>query len=60
MSTVQTLRSCLKTFAKASAGTVPADIYEAQQWEMAGAHAFLTSGLLNIYEVHLHNDGMLP
>jgi len=50
MSTMQTLRSCLESFSKVSSGAIPTDIYEAQQWEMAGAHAFLVNGLLNIYE----------
>lgn len=52
MSTAQTLRSSLETFAATSYGPQPKDIYVAQQWEMAGAHAMLMNGLLNIYEVN--------
>lgn len=51
MSTSQTLRTSLETFTKASSGSVPKDIYAAQQWEMAGAHGMLMNGLLNVYEV---------
>ena len=60
MSTEQTLLSCLETFSKASTGAVPSDTYQAQQWEMAGAHAFLVNDLLNIYEVQLSYDRLPP
>jgi hypothetical protein len=56
MSTVQVLRSSLETFTDAARGPQPKDIYEAQQWEMAGAHACLVNGLLNLYEVSLALD----
>lgn len=53
MSTVQVIRSSVETFTNGPArGPQPKDIYEAQQWEMAGAHACIMNGLLNIYEVH--------
>lgn len=54
MSTVETLRSSLQTFLQTARGPQPKDIYAAQQWEMAGAHAFLINGLLNVYEVWYH------
>ncbi|KAF8239042.1 hypothetical protein L208DRAFT_1386911 [Tricholoma matsutake] len=51
MSTVQVIRSSVETFTNGPArGPQPKDIYEAQQWEMAGAHACIMNGLLNIYE----------
>jgi len=50
MSTIQTLRSSLETFMKTARGPQPQDIFQAQQWEMAGAHACLVNGLLNLYE----------
>ncbi|KAG6902449.1 hypothetical protein C0995_016310 [Termitomyces sp. Mi166 len=50
MSTVQTLRASIEKFQENSRGPQPKDIYEAQQWEMAGAHAMLINGLLNVYE----------
>ncbi|KAG6899611.1 hypothetical protein C0993_008773 [Termitomyces sp. T159_Od127] len=58
MSTVQTLRTSIDKFQEKCSGPQPKDIYEAQQWEMAGAHAMLINGLLNVYEVgqHLLND----
>jgi hypothetical protein len=59
MPTVDILRSSLQIFTEASSGSVPRDIYEVQQWEMAGAHAFLVNGLLNVYEVRLHHEGPL-
>ncbi|KAF8076747.1 hypothetical protein FPV67DRAFT_1664998 [Lyophyllum atratum] len=46
MSTVENLRSSVETFKNASSGTQPKDVYAAQQWEMAGAHAMLMNGLL--------------
>ncbi|KAG6850646.1 hypothetical protein H0H93_010839 [Arthromyces matolae] len=50
MSTTETLRlSIKKSLEKGSAGQ-PKDIYEAQQWEMAGAHAMILNALLNVYE----------
>jgi len=53
MSTVQILRSSCENFTNVARGSQPKDIYEAQQWEMAGAHACLVNGLLNLYEVFL-------
>ncbi|KAG5351184.1 hypothetical protein J132_00300 [Termitomyces sp. J132] len=50
MSTVQTLLDSIEKFQEKSSGPQPKDIYEAQQWEMAGAHAMLVNGLLNVYE----------
>ncbi|KAG6866107.1 hypothetical protein C0991_008414 [Blastosporella zonata] len=50
MSTIQTLRSGIETFLTHGSGSQPKDIYMAQQWEMAGAHAMLMNGLLNVYE----------
>jgi len=47
---VQVLQNSLETFSRASFGPVPSDIYEAQYWEMAGAHGCIIVGLLNIYE----------
>jgi len=50
MSTAETLRNSVETFKNASSGSQPQDIYAAQQWEMAGAHAMLMNGLLSVYE----------
>lgn len=50
MSTVENLRSSVETFKNASSGSQPKDVYVAQQWEMAGAHAMLMNGLLSVYE----------
>ncbi|KAG6891677.1 hypothetical protein C0992_010079 [Termitomyces sp. T32_za158] len=50
MSTVETLRTSIDKFQEKCSGPQPNDIYEAQQWEMAGAHAMLFNGLLNVYE----------
>jgi len=35
---------------KPARGPQPKDIYQAQLWEMAGAHAFLMNALLHVYE----------
>ena len=51
MSTVEALRKALAAFEKPAAGACPRDIYQAQYWEMAGAHACLMNGLLSVYEV---------
>ena len=51
MSTPDVLRKALATFEPAASGPVPKDIYKAQHWEMAGAHACLMNGLLSVYEV---------
>lgn len=48
--TVAHLRKCVAEFTAESAGPQPSDVYAAQTWEMAGAHAFLMNGLLNVYE----------
>jgi hypothetical protein len=53
MSTVKVIRSSLESFTNPSRGPQPKDIYEAQQWEMAGAHASIMNGLLSLYEVSL-------
>ncbi|KAG5651150.1 hypothetical protein H0H81_009722, partial [Sphagnurus paluster] len=53
MSTIETLRSSIETFKNASLGSQPKDLYEAQQWEMAGAHGMLMNGLLSVYEVDI-------
>lgn len=50
-STQDILRKALTAFEKPAGGPVPKDIYEAQHWEMAGAHACLMNGLLSVYEV---------
>ncbi|KAH9834588.1 uncharacterized protein C8Q71DRAFT_859565 [Rhodofomes roseus] len=50
MASVPALRKALAYFEEPSRGPVPADIYEAQYWEMAGAHACLMNGLLNVYQ----------
>ncbi|KAG6910790.1 hypothetical protein DXG01_007678 [Tephrocybe rancida] len=50
MSTAQTLRASIQKFQTKSSGPQPNDIYTAQQWEMAGAHAMLMNALLNVYE----------
>ncbi|KAG6828495.1 hypothetical protein H0H92_007811 [Tricholoma furcatifolium] len=50
MSTTQTLRASIEKFLEKGSGTQPKDIYDAQQWEMAGAHAMLMNALLNVYE----------
>ncbi|KAF8517012.1 hypothetical protein BU17DRAFT_67127 [Hysterangium stoloniferum] len=50
MSTIHFLRNGLENFTEAAFGARPEDIYEVQQWEMAGSHAMLTNGLLNIYQ----------
>lgn len=51
MSTSPFLRNALNIVKKAAVGGQPSDLYEAQYWEMAGAHALLINGLLSIYEV---------
>ncbi|KAI0076837.1 hypothetical protein K474DRAFT_1662382 [Panus rudis PR-1116 ss-1] len=50
MSTVNILRDTLQYFEEPSRGPQPSDVYQAQYWEMAGAHALLINGLLSIYE----------
>ncbi|KIP12147.1 hypothetical protein PHLGIDRAFT_17748 [Phlebiopsis gigantea 11061_1 CR5-6] len=50
MSTPDVLRKALADFEPAAKGAVPKDIYKAQHWEMAGAHACLMNGLLSVYE----------
>ena len=45
------LRKALAAFEKPAAGPVPKDIYQAQHWEMAGAHACIINGLLSVYNV---------
>ncbi|KAG6887117.1 hypothetical protein C0995_001362 [Termitomyces sp. Mi166 len=50
MSTAQILRISIEKFQAKSSRPQPNDIYEAQQWEMAGAHAMLINGLFNVYE----------
>lgn len=49
--TIETLRRALEVFRVPSSGPQPKDIYKAQHWEMAGAHAFLVNALLSVYEV---------
>ncbi|GJE89575.1 hypothetical protein PsYK624_056790 [Phanerochaete sordida] len=49
-STTDILREALAAFEKPAAGPCPEDIYQAQYWEMAGAHACLINGLLSVYE----------
>lgn len=51
MAVIPTLRKTVAYFEEPARGPVPADIYEAQYWEMAGAHACLMNGLLNVYNV---------
>ncbi|KAJ3478350.1 hypothetical protein NLI96_g9818 [Meripilus lineatus] len=48
--TIETLRRALEVFRVPSSGPQPKDIYKAQHWEMAGAHAFLVNALLSVYE----------
>ena len=50
-STPEILRKALAAFENPAGGPCPSDIYQAQYWEMAGAHACLMNGLLSIYEV---------
>lgn len=50
MSTQDVLRKALAAFEEPAGGSVPKDIYKAQHWEMAGAHACLMNGLLSVYE----------
>ncbi|RDB20005.1 hypothetical protein Hypma_012884 [Hypsizygus marmoreus] len=50
MSIIESLRTSLETFKRSSLGPQPKDIYAAQHWEMAGAHAMLVNALLNVYE----------
>lgn len=49
-STVDVLQNALAAFQQPAGGSCPRDIYEAQHWEMAGAHACLMNGLLSVYE----------
>lgn len=51
MAAIPILRKTVAYFEEPARGSVPADIYEAQYWEMAGAHACLMNGLLNVYQV---------
>lgn len=49
--TLQILKNALIYFVAECHGPLPKDYYVAQHWGMAGAHAFLTNGLISIYEV---------
>lgn len=51
MSTPAFLRESLDTIKKSASGGQPSDPFQAQYWEMAGAHALLINGLLSVYEV---------
>ncbi|KAJ3557532.1 hypothetical protein NM688_g1426 [Phlebia brevispora] len=50
MPTPDVLRQALEALQRLAAGPQPNDIYDAQRWEMAGAHALLVNGLLSVYE----------
>ena len=45
------LRSSLATLMESAKGPQPSDVYAAQTWEMAGAHACIINGLLDVYQV---------
>lgn len=49
--TVQDLKLALSTLMESAKGSLPADTFEAQQWGMAGSHACIINGLLNVYMV---------
>lgn len=51
MSTESALTACLNECMKVAKGPQPKDIYDAQQWEMAGAHVVIMNGLLHLYKV---------
>lgn len=51
MSATPVLRKALDTLRGPAGGAQPKDIFQAQYWEMAGAHALLLNGLLSVYEV---------
>ena len=51
MAAIPILRKTIAYFEEPARGPLPTDIYEAQYWEMAGAHAMLMNGLLNVYKV---------
>lgn len=51
MSAPEILRKALKAFEEPAGGPCPKDIYQAQYWEMAGAHACIMNGLLSVYDV---------
>lgn len=51
MATVQILKGALNVLEEPSRGSRPKDVYQAQHWEMAGAHTFLLNALLGLVEV---------
>ncbi|KAH8092217.1 hypothetical protein BXZ70DRAFT_951794 [Cristinia sonorae] len=50
VSTSQDLSSAIDKLMVTAKGAQPADVFVAQAWEMAGAHAFILNALLDVYE----------
>ena len=57
MSAEETMQNALDELIESCRGPRPADVYQAQYWGMAGAHALLLNGLLHLFKVCSYWDG---